>query len=116
MKSLLQRMIREDDGVLTFEWVLIITIVVIGIVSGLAAARDGVVDELGDAAEAMIALDQSFYVDFPLAPYINGDGTGPDFGPIDGASDSGFADTAVSDDCSRGNTGFQGQGTIFDEN
>jgi hypothetical protein len=114
VKSLLQRMIREDDGVLTFEWVLIITIVVVGIVSGLAAARDGIVDEIGDSAEAMIALDQSYYVDFPLAPYIIGDGTGPDFGPIDGASDSGFTDFAVSSDCAR--NGVPGQFTTFDEN
>ena len=48
----------EDDGVLTFEWVLLLTILTIGIVGGLAAARDGIIDELGDVTEAAIALDR----------------------------------------------------------
>ena len=57
---------REEDGVLSFEWTLLVTLLTIGIVSGLSAARDGIIDELGDAAQAMVALDQSFTIDFPL--------------------------------------------------
>jgi hypothetical protein len=108
-------MIREDDGVLTFEWVLMFTILAVGIVSGLAAARDGIVDEIGDAAEAMVALDQSFYVDFPLQPSI----VDPRLGmtaPNAGASDSGFDDFGVAFDCTRGNNAPQGQAALLDEN
>ena len=60
MKTLFYQMWVEDQGVLSFEWVLLLTLLAIGIVSGLAAARDAIIDELGDVAEAAISLDQSF--------------------------------------------------------
>ena len=58
-----QRVWREDDGVLSFEWTLIATLLTLGLVSGLAAARDGFIDELGDVAEGLICLDQSYSID-----------------------------------------------------
>ena len=61
-----KNMWREEEGVLSFEWTLLVTLLTIGIVSGLSAARDGIIDELGDAAQAMVAVDQSFTIDFPL--------------------------------------------------
>ncbi len=54
------RMWREDHGVLTFEWILLITVLVIGIVGGLTATRDAIISELGDMAFAVTALDQSW--------------------------------------------------------
>lgn len=51
---------KEDDGVLSFEWTLLVTLLTIGIVGGLAGARDAIIDELGDVAEAAQAIDQSF--------------------------------------------------------
>src|SRR5262245_39693366 len=66
MKNVLARMWKEEDGVLSFEWVLLVTLLTIGIVSGLAGARDAIIDELGDVAQAMLALDQSYTIDFPL--------------------------------------------------
>jgi len=51
---------REEDGVLSFEWTLLLTLLTIGIVGGLTAARDAIIDELGDVAEAAQAIDQSF--------------------------------------------------------
>ncbi len=62
MQRLLQKLWQEDDGVLTFEWVLLVTVLVIGIVGGLAAARDAIIDELGDVAEATINFDQSYSI------------------------------------------------------
>jgi hypothetical protein len=50
----------EEDGVLSFEWTLLLTLLTIGIVGGLAAARDAIIDELGDVAEAAQAFDQSY--------------------------------------------------------
>ena len=47
---------------LTFEWILLITLLAIGIVGGLSAARDAIVDELGDVSDAVIAVDQSWTV------------------------------------------------------
>lgn len=65
MQSLLERIWREDRGVLTFEWVLLITVLVIGIVGGYSAVRDALVDEMGDIADAALAVDQSFSTTAP---------------------------------------------------
>lgn len=51
---------RKTDGVLSFEWVLLVTLVVVGIVGGLSGARDAIISELGDIAGAIIAVDQSY--------------------------------------------------------
>ena len=85
MKSLLNRVWKEDEGVLTFEWILLITVLTIGIVGGLSAVRDAVITELGDVAEAVIALDQSYTI---LCPWDVKVGNCD----LDGASDSRFQD------------------------
>ncbi|WP_254511054.1 hypothetical protein [Anatilimnocola floriformis] len=91
---------QEQDGVLSFEWMLLTSLLCIGIVGGLAAGRDAVIDELGDVAQAMQALDASYTIDFPLVFLIDGVSTG-------GASDSGFQDAIRYTDCSR--SAFVGQ-------
>ena len=62
MNTLLCRMWHEDQGVLSFEWVLLLTLLAIGIVGGIAAARDAIISELGDVAQAVVAIDQSFFL------------------------------------------------------
>lgn len=44
-------------GVLTLEWILIVTVLVIGVIGGLGAVRNATVAELGDLAEAIEALN-----------------------------------------------------------
>ena len=92
--SLAHRMWKEDDGVLSFEWVLLVTLLTIGIVSGVAGARDAIIDELGDVAQAMLALDQSYSIDFPLAVEVHAP-------TASSASDSEFIDAAQYTDCDR---------------
>jgi len=87
VKSLLNRVWREDEGVLTFEWILLITVLVIGVVGGLSAVRDATITELGDVVEAMISLDQSYSI---LSPW---DIRTPDCA-VDGASNSAYQDAA----------------------
>jgi Flp pilus assembly pilin Flp len=94
MKNLLGRMWKEEDGVLTFEWVLLVTLLTIGVVSGIAGARDAILDELGDVAQAMLSLDQSYYIDYPLAVIVHAP-------TLSSASDSGFNDTFFYSDCGR---------------
>ncbi len=89
-----KNMWREEDGVLSFEWTLLVTLLTIGIVSGLSAARDAIIDELGDAAQAMVAVDQSFTIDFPLNVDVHT--TDPS-----SASDSSFTDALIYTDCDR---------------
>ena len=57
---------KQDDGVLSFEWVLLATLLTFGVVGGLCAARDAIIDELGDVAQSMLALDGSYTIAFPL--------------------------------------------------
>lgn len=51
---------RRRRGVLTFEWIVLLTLVVIGIVGGLSAVRDATTSELGDVAAGIESIDQSF--------------------------------------------------------
>jgi Flp pilus assembly pilin Flp len=92
---ILSRMWKEEDGVLSFEWVLLVTLLTIGVVSGLAGARDAIIDELGDVAQAMVALDQSYTIANPLFVVVH------DITEESAASDSGFQDAAIYSDCTR---------------
>lgn len=105
MRRFFQCLWRDDDGVLSFEWTLLLTLLTIGLVAGIAASRDAIIDELGDAAQAMLALDQSFSIDFPLELTVDV--------PIGGGSDSGFTDAAEFTDCDRASSP-SGQGPQFD--
>ena len=91
----IHRFWNEDDGVLSFEWTLLLTLLTIGIVGGLAAARDAIIDELGDAAQAMLALDHTMTIDFPLQVIVH-DNSDPS-----SASDSSFIDALIYSDCAR---------------
>jgi Flp pilus assembly pilin Flp len=71
--SACQQMWTEEDGVLSFEWTLLLTLLTLGIVSGLSAARDAIIDELGDLAQAAGAMDQSY--SFPALTFTFGGGT-----------------------------------------
>jgi len=94
MKAALRNIWTEEDGVLSFEWTLLLTLLVIGIVSGVAAARDGIIDELGDVAQMMLAVDQSYTISFPLDVDVHAvDATS--------ASDSAFTDALIYTDCDR---------------
>jgi hypothetical protein len=85
----------QEDGVLTFEWTLLLTLLVLGIVSGVSAARDAIIDEFGDTAEVMMAVDQSYHVGFPLQVSVHAVNTSS-------ASDSDFTDALAYSDCVRG--------------
>jgi len=59
--QMLQRFWKDDAGfVVSTELVLIATILVIGLVVGLATVRNAVVQELGDVALAFNNIVQSF--------------------------------------------------------
>lgn len=68
MNRLMHQIWTEEDGVLSFEWTLLLTLLTLGIVSGLSAARDAIIDELGDVAQAAGAMDQSY--SFPALNFM----------------------------------------------
>jgi len=102
MRRICTAMWRDESGVLSFEWTLLVTLVVLGVVGGLAATRDAIIDELGDAAQAMLALDNSYTITFPLEILIDLNVLAPP-GPaaVGFASDSSFTDALAFTDCSR---------------
>lgn len=110
MKNLLLKMWRETDGVLSFEWTVLTSLLTVGVVSGVSAVRDSTVDEFGDIAQAMLSLDQSYYIEAPLVigvhtSYGYGYGGGGAF--TSGAVASGFRDALNYQDCQRGNVKVQ---------
>jgi Flp pilus assembly pilin Flp len=62
LKQFTQRLWQEQDGVLTFEWVLLVTLLAIGIVGGVSSVRDAIISELGDVAAAVVHINQSYTV------------------------------------------------------
>ena len=56
-----QQLVDDDQGfVVTVELILITTIVVLGLITGLSAVRDAVVSELSDVATSVQELNQSY--------------------------------------------------------
>jgi Flp pilus assembly pilin Flp len=92
MTLTLKQIWTEEDGVLSFEWTLLLTLLTIGIVGGLSGARDAIIDELGDTAQVMLAVDQSYTIIPPLAVAVHTDSTSA-------ASDTGFTDALFYEDC-----------------
>jgi hypothetical protein len=61
MFSILQRLWGDDSGViLTLEIILIATVVLLGVLVGLASLRDGIITELADLGGSISNLDQSY--------------------------------------------------------
>ena len=48
---------RKRLGMLTFEWILLISLLVIGIIGGLSAVRNALLCELKDVADCIQALN-----------------------------------------------------------
>src|SRR5262249_32371156 len=61
MKRILSKLWKDDCGaLLATEWVVLATILVIGIIPGLVAIRKGLLNEMKDIANATMSLDQSY--------------------------------------------------------
>src|SRR5947207_11765477 len=103
VKRLLINLWKDDDGVLSFEWTVLTSLLTVGVVSGIAGVRDAVIDEMGDVAQAMVALDQSYIIQPPLAVQVHTVGPFGGFGFGGGflggfgsaASGSQFVDAAL---------------------
>ena len=61
---LLQKLWNDERGaVMSIELVLIGSVVLLGLIVGLAAYRDSIVQELGDAGASVGSLDQSYAIE-----------------------------------------------------
>ena len=63
MKSLIRKAYKEDDGMLSFEWVLLLTLLTVGVVAGITGARDAIISEFGDVAEGTVCINQGYQLD-----------------------------------------------------
>ena len=91
---------------ISFEWTMLVTLLVIGVISGIAAARDAVIDEFSDVSEAAVNWDQSYSL---AATVILDSGGMPAFTLTEQEYTD---DGAVFTDCGRG--GVSGQGSETD--
>jgi hypothetical protein len=107
----LRKIWHEDDGVLSFEWTLLLTLLTIGVVSGLAVARDAIIDELGDVAEAAQGIDQSYFLAGVAIDFDN-DGN-DDFTTEDSEFEEINGVDNVFTDCARADN-LPGQGDVSD--
>ena len=57
-RSLLARLWHEDEGMLTFEYVMLNTLLVLGTVGAMSGVRDTVNGELNGLNQSMQSLDQ----------------------------------------------------------
>jgi hypothetical protein len=73
---MLKRLWCEDEGVLTLEWILLTTLVVIGVIGGLAAVRDALVHELAGIVGAIMSIDQSYQLSSPIGISVSSGGAG----------------------------------------
>lgn len=99
VKTFFTRLWKEDDGVLSFEWTVLSSLLTVGVVSGVTAVRDATVDEFGDVALSMVSLDQSYYIQPPLVKWVAfrcGRGSLPT-----SSAGSRFGDTMYYADCGR---------------
>lgn len=94
MKQFFQRVWKEDEGVLSFEWILLTTLLTIGVIGGIVAIRDTIIDEFGDIAQAYQNLDQSYIILDPQTILVHDD-------LISGAANSSFLDSQAYEDCFR---------------
>ncbi len=59
--NIMSRFWNEQDGaIISAEFILVATILVLGVIVGLKSVRDSVVSELADVAQAIANVDQSY--------------------------------------------------------
>lgn len=54
--ALTTRRAKARRGALTLEWILIITVLVIGVIGGLGLVRNAIVNEMNDMSESIMSL------------------------------------------------------------
>ncbi len=68
----MKRIWQKEEGMLTFEWILMLFLLVIGVVAGLAVIRDASIVEAGRASSAALNLNTGYQVQAPPQITVNG--------------------------------------------
>ena len=95
---IVSRIWKDDAGfVVSIELILISTIAVIGLITGLAAIRNAVVSELSDVAGAVADLNQSYTFNGSTSP--SGSTAGSSFTDNTDSVDSPGDPVGLADNC-----------------
>jgi hypothetical protein len=103
---------RDADGfVVSSELVLIATVVVIGLLTGLASVRDAVISELSDVAGAIQDINESYSIDGVVGHNANTAG----FNYLDGTDECDLNDdpAGVADNCITFNGVITNEESVF---
>ena len=94
----LKRLWKDEAGfVVSTELVLLATVAVIGLLTGIVAVRDGVVSELSDVAGAVQEINQSYSYDGVIGH--NAASSGTQFNDQLDECDSSDDPSGVADNC-----------------
>jgi hypothetical protein len=95
---MLNKFINDEAGfIISAELMIIITLLFCAAVVGAAMIRDALVQEMGDVAEMIGSLDQSYTVGALSAPF--GDGVHASCGGSGNGEANGFQDATDACDC-----------------
>lgn len=67
---------KKKKGVITFEWILLFSLLLIGIIGGVAAIRDALIIETTEVADAILHNNKSYIVSPPIEIGVSYNGRG----------------------------------------
>jgi hypothetical protein len=65
---------KQRRGALTLEWILIITVLVIGVIGGLSMVRSAIVHQMHDMANSIISLQVTSQAELDANGLLNATG------------------------------------------
>ena len=71
---MMTRIWNDESGLLTFEWILLFTLLTICIIGGVATIRNATNIESEEAANAIVSLDQSYTLTASLGGTVKSTG------------------------------------------
>ncbi len=67
----MEKFFRDETGSLTLEWIFMLSLLVLGIVGGIATIRNAMILEAGDDAGAAVSLNTAYTVCAPPTLSVN---------------------------------------------
>jgi Flp pilus assembly pilin Flp len=68
---MIKKIWNNDEGVLTLEWILLLSLIVIGVIVAMSTVRDAINDQLHGLTGAISSLDTSYNIPPPISAYVD---------------------------------------------
>lgn len=62
---------KKKKGVITFEWILLFSLLLIGIVGGITTIRNALIIETSEVADAILHNNKSYIVSHPIEVQVS---------------------------------------------